>query len=439
MTCVEATQNLPKPRAAAASVMNALFGACAALQHADNDVSMQQNAANVAQSIWSALDEMERQEAKDHYIAPDIVTYSLCFCATQQQHPSFARSILERGLQASKKQAGSKRRKALAAARRRKPSHQSSNEREDSTSDVTTRILETNLRQVLQDESLRILLDTEDFLVLDKPSGITCYHTMTTTAGKISSKHRKGTTTKDISMEDALLHVNVPLSTLNPDCQGLVHRLDRGTGGIMIWTKTNEMHARLVTCFFLRQVHKQYTALVAPAPDGLSSLASSIPLDSPVHGHTASSRVTLLESYGDAAALLKVEPATGRRHQVRVHLAQELHSPVVLDPLYSVSDEESRAAVDLSAFLPANLLLQEEHLGTTVDATDNKKSKKSRKNKQASQQQQQQQQEPQSKRFFLHASALSIPMLKIDLECSLPEWWQETLESLRSQSFSNNK
>jgi 23S rRNA-/tRNA-specific pseudouridylate synthase len=417
---VAATKDLPNPRAAASSVLNAIFGACALLQDSA-DGSIQQSAAKVAHCLWDTMEELGQEEgvATTDYVAPDIVTYSLCYYATLQYNAPFANAILNTALRASKKQAGSKRRKALAAARRKSTNHQRQHEGDSLNA---TQRLETIARSVLEDKSFKVLLETDDYLVIDKPSGVTCYHTMTTTAGKISRRNKGNGGTKDISIEDALLHASVPLSTLNPDCQGLVHRLDRGTSGCMIWSKTNEMHARLVTAFFLRKVRKQYTALVAPASSIELSRApgASIHLDDDVHGHAAGSKVTLLDYFGTAevddfgAALLLIEPSTGRRHQVRVHCAEGLNAPIVLDPLYSSPALALKPGA--LSFLPANL---HQHASSTTKGKSQKKQEPSAKG---------------SQRFFLHASSLSIPMLNIELGSTLPEWWEETLETLRGLS-----
>lgn len=375
---IQGTRPLAKPRAAAAGVWNAWMGACNLLE-----------AAEQAQELWTA---MEDQKGEESYISPDIVTYSLVYQATRNHDSTFADKILQEALQVSKKQAGSKRRKALAAARRRK-----------STENADTQHM---LRETLQDNDPSILQDADEYLIISKPSGVACYHTSTTTAGKLSgSKKKKSSNQKrDIGLEDALMHCGVPLSTLNPECLGLVHRLDRGTSGCIVLAKTEEMHTQLVTAFFLRQVQKQYTALVSPAPE---SEQNKVLVDVPVKGHAATSHVSILERFGSSAAVVQVEPKTGRQHQVRVHCAQGMNAPVVLDPLYATTTDWH--------FLPANLLETEE--------TNNHK--KTRRKQSA---------KGQSERFFLHASSLAIPSLGIQAQAPLPEWWCETMDTLRSSN-----
>ena len=208
-----------------------------------------------------------------------------------------------------------------------------------------------------------------------------------TSAGKKKKKKGKNRepTDLDMSLVDALLHCNVVLSTLNPESQGLVHRLDRGTSGCILLAKTDEMHARAVAEFYCRNAKKTYQTLVAPAPDADEGVLSS-----PVNGRPAKSRFRVVERFGQSdAALVKMETLTGRKHQVRVHAAQELSTPVLYDNLYGqpLSDRLS-------------------HLPPLDDTTTHT-------------------------RFLLHAATLQLPTFGIQVESSLPSWWQPTLETLR--------
>ena len=207
-----------------------------------------------------------------------------------------------------------------------------------------------------------------------------------TSAGKKKKKKGKNRepTDLDMSLVDALLHCNVVLSTLNPESQGLVHRLDRGTSGCILLAKTDEMHARAVAEFYCRNAKKTYQTLVAPAPGADEGVLSS-----PVNGRPAKSRFRVVERFGQSdAALVKMETLTGRKHQVRVHAAQELSTPVLYDNLYGqpLSDRLS-------------------HLPPLDDTTTHT-------------------------RFLLHAATLQLPTSGIQVESSLPSWWQPTLETL---------
>ena len=251
-----------------------------------------------------------------------------------------------------------------------------------------------------------------------------------------------------------MLYCNIPLSTLNSECQGLVHRLDRGTSGCMIWAKTDEMHACLLTEFFLRQALKEYTTLVAPAPptETLSTEKPTIDIVSPVQGRPARSQVSLLEQFKcgkdseneiaectlvSSAALLLVKPSTGRRHQVRVHCAEVLKAPVLLDPLYTFNSDSRRQPS--FSFLPSEFASQWEQ-ATSSSSSSKAKDKRSKTNQKPKnglvRQSSPTSNLPQSQRIFLHASSLSIPRLKLHVQSPLPSWWNETIETLKKEHAS---
>lgn len=288
---LEAVQEKPGE---VASIMNALIGSCCLLEdHA--------TASNRLRELLEAYDELA--ETRD--ITPDIVTYSLAFkgFSLDPDSSELAEFVLDTALRMSKKKAGGKRRKLLASSRRKTSS--------------TCSESEGALKNLIGDE-FSVLHETDDFVVINKPSGVPCFHKKMTTAGKIKKGKGKGknsSMTADVSLEAALLDCNVPLSTLNPEAMGLVHRLDRGSSGCMILAKTDEMHAKLVAEFFLRRTQKQYLTLVAPAPD--ASFGDEGEIDSPVDDRPAKSKYRVVERYGsDKAALLEFDIYTGRKHQV---------------------------------------------------------------------------------------------------------------------------
>lgn len=105
---------------------------------------------------------------------------------------------------------------------------------------------------------------------------------------------------------------------------GLVHRLDRGTSGLLLVARSAAAHAALVEAFAARRVTKEYLALVAGAPPGAEG-----EVDEPVDGKPARTRWEVVER-GPAAALVRAWPETHRMHQVRLHLAG-LGCPVLGD------------------------------------------------------------------------------------------------------------
>lgn len=415
-------------KGAVASVMNGIIGGAVTLltkhvattDSTNSDRIGKQHSALTLQERMTVLDHVDQLVVafedvldKEYGVTPDILTYSLAYSAassfltgdgnaddvdirTRNKAKDMAFGYLEQVQRQSKKVAGSKRRKILASSRRR--------------SESTFVEAEQELKSLLGDD-FRVFEETDSYAVICKPSGIPCYHRKTTTAGKIkrqknSNKKKKDSVPghdgansskeqqePDISLEDALIHCNVALSTLNPDALGIVHRLDRGASGCMVIAKNDEMHAMLVTEFFLRRTTKKYTAFVTTrkANDDNNNNIQLIPIDdegdidSPVDNRPAKSKYRVVERYDEAGvAMVEFEILTGRKHQIRVHAADILKCPILNDPLYGYGPKT----------------------GNDESASDKQK-------------------------ILLHSSELSIPLLGIHVSATeLPSWWDEILQSL---------
>jgi 23S rRNA pseudouridine1911/1915/1917 synthase len=174
---------------------------------------------------------------------------------------------------------------------------------------------------------ITILYEDRDIVVVDKPAGMVVHP---------APGHPGGT------LVNALLHHVEDLSGIGGELRpGIVHRLDRGTSGVMIVAKHDEAHRALARQFHDREVEKEYVALVWGLVHQGRRIDAAIGRD-PVHrqkmsararhARTAVTRVTRAQ-YLNGVSLLHVAIATGRTHQIRVHLSGIGHA-VVGDPVY---------------------------------------------------------------------------------------------------------
>lgn len=174
---------------------------------------------------------------------------------------------------------------------------------------------------------LPIIYDDPDIVVIDKPAGMVVHP---------GAGHSQGT------LVNALLHHVKDLSGIGGERRpGIVHRLDRGTSGLMVVAKHDAAHQELSRQFKLREVEKEYVALVWGVVQAGRRIESPIGRDPndrqkmssrARHARHAVTRVTGAEHLR-GVSLLRVAIYTGRTHQIRVHLS-EIGHPIVGDPAY---------------------------------------------------------------------------------------------------------
>ena len=174
---------------------------------------------------------------------------------------------------------------------------------------------------------LDIVYQDSDVIVINKPAGMVVHP---------GAGHDRGT------LVNALLHHVTDLSGIGGELRpGIVHRLDKGTSGVMVIAKNDAAHQELARQFHDREVDKQYIALVWGLVQQRKRIDMPIGRD-PVHrekistrarrARTAVTRVTWARHI-PGASLLRVAIATGRTHQIRVHLSGIGH-PIIGDSLY---------------------------------------------------------------------------------------------------------
>lgn len=189
---------------------------------------------------------------------------------------------------------------------------------------------------------LRIVFEDPDLVVLDKPAGMVVHP---------AAGHGSGT------LVNALLHHVRDLSGIGGVLRpGIVHRLDRGTSGLMVVAKNDRAHEELSRQFRDREVEKEYMALVWGVVQAGRRIDAAIGRD-PAHrqkmstrarhARTAVTRVTYARHFR-GVSLLKVAIATGRTHQIRVHLSAIGH-PIVGDSVYG--GVHRRVAANLRAVM----------------------------------------------------------------------------------------
>ena len=128
-----------------------------------------------------------------------------------------------------------------------------------------------------------------------------------------------------------------------------VHRLDRAARGLMLVAHSKSTAAALSALFKKREVEKCYRALVS---GDLSEQPNPLRVERPIDEKEALSEISLLQVSDDGArSLLDVRIETGRKHQIRRHLADSGH-PIVGDRLYGTGKEDG-VDLQLTAYLLA--------------------------------------------------------------------------------------
>jgi 23S rRNA pseudouridine1911/1915/1917 synthase len=178
-----------------------------------------------------------------------------------------------------------------------------------------------------EDLPLDVLFQDPDIIVVNKPAGMVVHPGAGNDAG---------------TLVNALLHHVKDLSGIGGELRpGIVHRLDKGTSGVMVIAKNDAAHQELSRQFHDREVEKQYVTLVWGLVQQRKRIDIPIGRD-PVHREKISTRARRARSavtrvtwarHVPGLSLLRIAIHTGRTHQIRVHLNAIGH-PIVGDSLY---------------------------------------------------------------------------------------------------------
>ncbi len=192
--------------------------------------------------------------------------------------------------------------------------------------------------------ALDVVYEDDDLIVVNKPAGMVVHPA----PGNYSA-----------TLVNALLHhCSLSLSGIGGVKRpGIVHRLDKDTSGLLVAAKTDAAHQGLALQFAAHTLTRAYRAVCwgVPVPrqgeiEGNIGRSSSNRKKMAVvagGGKPALTRYRVQAAYGQAAALVECRLATGRTHQIRVHMTSIGH-PLVGDPLYGRGTQRGKG-------LPADL------------------------------------------------------------------------------------
>lgn len=191
-----------------------------------------------------------------------------------------------------------------------------------------------------------IVFEDDELIVVNKPAGMVVHPAAGISSGTLVNAVLTHLSTKDHDMKsssDVSEWANkLDLSSVNPKRPGIVHRLDKGTSGLIVIAKTISAYYNLATQVKQRSVKRKYIALICGVPEkdvgtiiapiGRSRRDRKKMAVTPISSRDAITHFSVMERY-KGFSLVEVRLETGRTHQIRVHFAYIGH-PVVGDPDY---------------------------------------------------------------------------------------------------------
>lgn len=192
---------------------------------------------------------------------------------------------------------------------------------------------------------IKVIYEDKDILVVDKPAGVVVF--------KVESSKFQD---ENLTVIDELIKERPELKNVGEAPRfGIAHRLDKDTSGVLLVAKTQEALIFLQKKFINRDIEKRYIALVCGSIEGefgeiktLIGRAKNDPRKQRVYmpGETGSegkreaiTHYKVINRYS-GYTLVEVKIDTGRRHQIRCHMAY-IHHPIAGDKLYKYRDNKS--------------------------------------------------------------------------------------------------
>jgi len=186
---------------------------------------------------------------------------------------------------------------------------------------------------------LEVVYEDPDLLVINKQPGLVVHPSCG------NQEH---------TLVNALLGRGTPLSDINKNRPGIVHRLDKDTSGLLVIAKNNSVHLKLAKQFAGHSIRRKYVAIVCgrvefdedviEAPIGRHPLKrKDMAVSFAPNTKYARTHYRTLKR-GKFFSFLELSPFTGRTHQLRVHLAY-LGYPILGDPKYGKNVNFPRLAL----------------------------------------------------------------------------------------------
>lgn len=180
-----------------------------------------------------------------------------------------------------------------------------------------------------EDIPLKILFEDEHLAIVVKPVGMVTHPAPGNYTG---------------TLVNAILHHCKDIQGVGDEKRpGIVHRLDKGTSGVMVIAKNQKCHEALVKLFQAHDIDRYYEAISVstkiPSEGRLESTIGRHPnnrlkMAIDVRGGKQSITNYKVLKYYDKLTHVELKLETGRTHQIRVHLSQLLNAPILMDPLY---------------------------------------------------------------------------------------------------------